>query len=126
MAVTDPDPPRSYWTERGAALLWLSFLAGPAAWTLNQLIGYSLVKPACAASAGPALTVVSAGALVLVGAGIWTAWSSLLRLRGADEEAAIPEARSYFMAILALALNLLIATLIVTAAVPPFLLSPCE
>jgi hypothetical protein len=126
MAVTDPNPPHGYWDERGATLLWLAVLSGPAAWALNQLIAYSLVKPACTASSGPALTLIHAGALVIVGLGAWTAWSSLARLRGTDEEAALPEARSYFMAVIALALNLLIATLILTAAVAPVILSPCE
>jgi hypothetical protein len=126
MAVTDPDPPHGYWDDRGAMLLWLSVLSGPAAWALNQLIAYSLVKPACTASSGPALTLIHAGALLVVSLGAWTAWSSLKRLRGTDEEAALPEARSYFMAAIALALNLLIAILILTAAAAPLLLSPCE
>ena len=126
MAVTDPNPARGYWGERGAALLWLSVVSGPAAWALNQLIGYALVKPACSASAGPALAIVNAGALIIVGLGAWSAWTALRQLRAADEEAAVPEGRSHFMAVVGLGMNLLIATLILTAAVPPFLLSPCE
>ena len=126
MAVTDPDPPHGYWDERGATLLWLSLLAGPTAVLMNQVLAYWLVKPACSAGDGPALIFVHAAELILVALGGWVAWTSLSRLRGTDEEAAVPEARSYFMAVVSLALNLLIATFVLTAAAAPILLSPCE
>jgi hypothetical protein len=115
-----------YWEQRGLVLLWLSVLSGPAAWALNQLIGYALVKPVCAADAKLTLTAVSAGALIVVAAGAWVAWSCLASLRGADERGGRREDRSYFMAVAGISLNALIGLLIVTAAVAPFLLSPCE
>jgi hypothetical protein len=123
MGATDSS---GYWDARGAWLLWFSVLSGPAAWALNQLIGYALVKPVCAAGAGLALALVSAAALALVAVGGWTAWSCLVRVRGAGEFGEDREARSQFLAIAGLGLNGIIGLLILTAAVPPFLLSPCE
>jgi hypothetical protein len=115
----------NYWNDWGAVLLWASVLSGPAAWALNQLIGYALVKPACAGSAAPALTFVSAGALAIVVAGGWTAWWCFGQVRNAREDGAEPEARSLFMSMVGVGLNALIAILILTAAVPPFV-SPCQ
>jgi hypothetical protein len=117
---------RTYWEDRGLLLLWLGVLSGPAAWALNQLIGYALVKPVCAGNAGHMLVLVSAGALALVVTGAMMSWSCLTKLRQADEKGARQEDRSYFMAVAGLALNVLIGLLVLTAATSPFLLSPCE
>jgi hypothetical protein len=117
---------QSYWEHRGLARLWFAVLCGPAAWAVNQLVGYALVKPLCAAGSGVALTAVATGALVVTAAGAWVAWSELERLRDADPKGGRQEDRSQLMAIAGLALNLLLALLILTAAIPPFLLSPCE
>jgi hypothetical protein len=126
MAVTKHDRARSYWDERGALLLWLAIVSGPAAWAIHELVAYALVKPVCAAGTGPMLALVSAGTLVLALAGAWIGWSCLVRLRDAGETGDDPFARSHFMAVVGLGLNLLIVVLIAIAAVPPFLLSPCE
>ncbi len=118
---------RTYWEDRGLLLLWIGVLSGPAAWALNQLIGYALVKPVCGGShAGPTLALVSAGALALVVIGGAISWSCLARLKNANLEGAGQEDRSYFMAVGGLALNVLIGLLVLTAATSTFLLSPCE
>jgi hypothetical protein len=116
------DAARPYWDGRGLALLWLSVLSGPAAWAANQLVVYALVKPVCANDARVTLVVVSAVALAVTMAGASIAWSCLARLRGAAPD----RDRSRFLAVAGVALNLLMALLIVTAAVPIFVLSPCE
>ena len=54
-----PSGARAYWDRRGLLLLWLSGVSGPAAWALNQLIGYALVKPACASGSTWMLTAVA-------------------------------------------------------------------
>src|SRR4051812_46274117 len=106
----------TYWEDRGLLLLWLGVLSGPAAWALNQLIGYALVKPACAGNAGHMLALVSAGALAMVVAGGAMSWSCLTKLRQADEKGGGRDDRSYFMAVAGLALNVLIGLLVLTAA----------
>ena len=117
---------KSYWDDRGLLLLWLGVLSGPAAWALNQLIGYALVKPACAGHAGPMLTLVSAATLAVIIVGAAISWSCLVRLRDANLTGARVEDRSYFMALGGLSLNVLLGLLVLTAATSPFLLSPCE
>jgi hypothetical protein len=116
----------NYWDDRGLLLLWLTVLSGPAAWALNQLIGYALVKPVCAADARFVLVLVAAGAFALTAAGGWTAWTLLRRLRDANPKGARAEDRSLLLAVGGVALNALLGLLILTSAASLFLLSPCE
>ena len=122
MAVTQTD----YWDGRGAILLWIAVLLGPAAGALDLLVSYALIKPVCLQGNANLLTLISAGAFVMVVGGGWLAWSCLVRLREATEEGDRTIDRSYFMAIGALALNMLMGILIVTFVVHRFVLSPCE
>jgi hypothetical protein len=115
-----------YWEHRGQALLVGAVLLAPAAWALNQLIGYALVKPVCANGHPLILTGLAVVMLGMVTTGAWIGWSSLVQLRGASEKGGSRLDRSYFLALVAIGFNALIAILILTAAVPPFLLNPCE
>jgi hypothetical protein len=72
------------------------------------------------------LTLISAAALLLVIAGGLTGWHCLKRLHGANDEGGRRIDRSHFMAVVGIGLNVLIGILILTAAVPRFVLSPCE
>ena len=116
----------SYWNDRGLLLLWLSVLSGPAAWALNQLIGYALVKPVCAADARFALVAVATGTLAATVAGGWTAWALLRQLRNANPTGGRVEDRSHMLAVGGVTLNALLGLLILTWAASLFLLSPCE
>jgi hypothetical protein len=116
----------SYWEGRGALLLWFSALSGPAAWALDQLLSYALVKPVCALGHGQYLAVLPVAALALVVAGAMAGWRCLRLLPDADTEGGRRVDRSRFMAVVAISLNGLIALLILTAATSPFILSPCE
>jgi hypothetical protein len=73
-----------------------------------------------------ALTAMSAAALTAALAGVWIGVRCLRRLTDADLEGGGQANRSRFMAISAIGLNLLLALLIATAAVPPFILQSCE
>lgn len=117
---------RDYWDERGALLLWIAVLLAPAAWAFNQLVGYALVKPVCASGHTILLNAISIAALAMVIGGASIGWSCFVRLRDAREEGARTIDRSYFMAVVAMGFNALVAVLILTAAVSPFVLSPCE
>lgn len=117
---------RGYWDERGLLMLWLGVLSGPAGWALNQLVGYALVKPACASDAGAKLLIVSALALAIILAGGAISWSCLTRLRDANQAGGGVEDRSLLLAVTGVALNALLGLLVLTAAVSPFFLSPCE
>ena len=122
MAVTGTD----YWDHRGALVLWTAVLLGPAAGALDMFINYALVKPVCANGNKALLTLVSVGALIVVGFGAWIAWTCLTRLREATDEGGRTIDRSYFMALGAMALNVMMGILIGTIAVHQFILSPCE
>ena len=115
-----------YWEHRGQVLLVTAVLLAPAAWALNELVGYALVKPVCANGHKLILTGVSLLMLAMVATGGWLGWSSFVQLRGATEKGGTRIDRAYFLALVAIGFNLLIGLLIVTAAVPPFLLDPCE
>lgn len=111
----------------GLAALWTAFFAGPFAWALNQGAGYAAMKPVCAAAAPYVLWLIATVSFAIVAAGAWTGWRWLLALRTQATGAGgnVPD-RSYFLAILTIALNGLIGVLIVASAIPQFLLSPCE
>jgi hypothetical protein len=117
---------RTYWDDRGLLLLWLTVLSGPAAWALNQLIGYALVKPVCAADALVTLILVAGGTFAITIAGGWTAWSLFRRLRHANPKGGRVEDRSHMLAVGGIALNALLGLLILTSSASLFLLSPCE
>jgi hypothetical protein len=111
----------------GVALLWSALAAGPLAWTVNQGVGYAVVKPLCGGPGPPVLWTVAMLALMLTSGGIWLSWRLMGQLResASDDGASVPD-RSYFMTVVALGLNALIAILIVASLIPQFLLSPCE
>lgn len=93
-------------------LLAFAFFAGPLAFLIDQGLGYPLVKPACAADARMLLVGISAFALVVAGAGVVAGRARL--------------AERPLVATVAIGLNLLVAGFIVFAAIPQFVLSPCE
>ena len=118
---------RGYWDDWGLVLLWTSALTGPIAWGLNLQVGYALVKWACSREQTFVLVVLSAATFALALAGAWLGWSCLQRLRDvADEQGGRVVDRSYFLAVVAIGLNLLLALLIATSAYHPLFLSPCE
>jgi hypothetical protein len=117
----------SYWDAKGLMLLWISFFAGPVAWILNQGVGYAVVKPVCSRADVSVLWVIGACAFILASLGAWTAARCLLLVRDeAKDQGGRVMDRSYFVAIVALGMDALIAVLIVTSVIPQFLLSPCE
>jgi hypothetical protein len=122
--VTKPD---AQGKDSRVIALWTAFLAGPLAWSFNQGAGYALMKPVCAGKAAPVLWLVAIASLCLVVAGSCTAWGAMRPLleTARDDGGEIVD-RDHFVAVLALALNVLIALLIVTSVIPQFFLSPCE
>jgi hypothetical protein len=118
---------RDYWEHWGLILLWTSMLAGPVAFGFNLQVGYALVKWACSREQTFVLTLVAAGALALAGWGAWLGWTLLTQVSAtADERGGRMIDRSYFMAQVAIGLNLLIALWILTSTFPQVILSPCE
>jgi hypothetical protein len=93
----------------------LAFGLGALAWMVDQGIGYPLVKPVCANGDKEILQALAAGALLMTAAGGWIAATAV---SGGD--------RQRFLAIVAVGFNVLIALLVLTAGVAPFVLDPCQ
>jgi hypothetical protein len=118
---------RDFWDDWGAVLLWTAVLSGPAAWVLNELVGYWFVKPVCADGHRLILTgiAVAAGALALFGG--WIGWWCFSQVRdSASEEGGRNIDRSYFMSVVGLGLNGIAAIYILTMGIVPYLIGACE
>jgi hypothetical protein len=118
---------RDYWEEWGLVLLMTSLLSGPLAFGLNLQLGYAVVKWACASDQRFVPTLIAAVMFGVTLWAAWLAWSCLRQLRdGAHEHGGTMMDRSYFLSLLALGLNGILALLIAVTAVSHFVLSPCE
>ena len=118
---------QDYWEDRGLVLLWASMLAGPVAFAINLQVGYALVKWACSREQTFLLPLVALLALALTAWGAWLGWSCLVKVRDtANEQGGRIVDRSYFMAVVAIGLNALLALWILTTMFPQAVLSPCE
>jgi hypothetical protein len=116
----------SYWEDWGLVLLLAAFFMAPAAWFLDQGLSYALMKWVCATGYTTVLTAISAATLAMALGGGWLGWSLLGRARGGRDDGGAQVDRSQFMAMVAVAFNLLVALLIVTAGASRYILSPCE
>lgn len=67
--------------------LWFGLVAGPLAWSLQELLGYGLSARACGAAGtfGPAEMVVAGAAIVVAGSALVVSRSSWRRV-GVDRE----------------------------------------
>ena len=105
----------------GAALL-----LAPLAWVFDQGGSYALVKWVCATGSKDVLTAIAVIALCMTGAGAVCGGTVLFGLQGAAPDGARPRDPRYFLAVVAVAFNAIIALLIITATMPRYVLSPCE
>jgi hypothetical protein len=106
--------------------LAVALLFGPLALAFDQGLSYVLVKWACATGTTSVFGGIALIAVGMTAAGALSGWSLVLSLRAADGRGGTPRDPRYFMAIVGIALNALVALLIITAVVPRQLLSPCE
>jgi hypothetical protein len=110
-----------------ARAMWMAMFAGPVAWAFNQGVGYAVVKPLCARQEVQVLWLVAVAAFAAAAAGAWGTWSSARQLRGAAvDDGGRAEDRSYFLAIVGTALNILLGLLIVTTLMAQLSLNSCE
>jgi hypothetical protein len=120
------DVARDYWDDWGLVLLNLAMGLGPLAVSLDLFVGYALVKPLCASGQPYLLRTMSLAALLIAGAGAFIGWKCLFRLTGkAHDDGGRVIDRSYFVALVAIGLDVLCAALILTAAGARALV-PCE
>lgn len=118
---------RDYWEDWGLVLLWVSLLGGPLAWALHHQLGYASVKPACSGDRAFIPTMIATVMLIATLCAAWLGWSCYQKVHDvANEQGGTLVDRSYFLAIIAVGLNLLLAMLIVIQGFNTFVLSPCE
>ena len=115
-----------YWEDRGLVQLMAALFVGPVAAGLHLQISYALVKWTCATGGTVVLIAVAALACGLSLAGAWLAWSLLARMRQVSEDGGRRIDRSFFLAIVAIGLDVLLALFVVISAFAVFVLSPCE
>ncbi len=120
------DVARDYWDDWGLVLLNAAMGLGPLAVSLDLLVGYALVKPLCASGQPYLLRTISLAALLTAAAGAFIGWRCLYRLVGrAHDDGGRVIDRSYFVAVVAVGLDVLCAVLILTAA-GSRMLTPCQ
>jgi hypothetical protein len=124
MALSRTQP---IWNDSGRVLVWAAVLLAPSAVVVDIGVGYTLVQWVCATGNTYVLALVSIAALAIAANGIWLGWSELVKLRGtaADGGGTVMD-RNYFLAGVAVAVNALVAIIVVTAAVPQMLMGSCE
>jgi hypothetical protein len=103
-----------------------ALLLAPLAWAFDQAASYALVKWVCATGAKDALTGIAVIALCMTAAGGVCGGTMMLGLRGAAPDGGRRDDPRYFLAVVAVAFNAIIALLIITATMPRYVLSPCE
>lgn len=127
MRAPVPGPATHYWDDAGLMKLIAALVLAPFAWLLDLQVSYAMVKWACEHDQRVLLLLIPIGSLALVALAAWLSGSSWTELRRqAREDGGQIEDRSYFLAIVGLALSAVFALLILTSLAPRYFLSPCE
>jgi len=110
----------------GVPQVWLGLLAAPAAVLVAQSANYALVQVFCATHRGVWLDLVSGGAFLFSVASSWAAWRRWRRVAQPFDASYVPrDARSAFLALMAMVVAALCAVIQLTFWFPQWLLSPC-
>ena len=107
-------------------LIGTALFLGPVAWAIVQGAGYPMVKPVCRGLSGATLV-----AIFLVGASLVLCGFALASTAKPDQDVmdptvSTPAGYTHLLAIVAIGLNALLGLLVIIAAIPHFVLSPCE
>jgi hypothetical protein len=110
---------------RGLWLLWLAVVGGPLVWAFDLLTAYWLVYHVCHTGNMLPLYVETVVALALGLAVIVLAWRMLSRFPDAHRSGAQPGDRARFMAATGIGTSVLFFLIVLAAAVPRVVLTPC-
>jgi len=120
------DPRTAVGGARRIAALWTGLLLAPTAFLINLELGYALVPTACRTGHTLPLHLVHLACLLLAIGGILVAQGN----RGSSDVTAAGgnnhTAQAWFMGRLGEAVGLLFALVILSQAIPGFVLSPCQ
>jgi hypothetical protein len=104
----------------------LALLLPVLALVVDQGLTFVLVKWVCASGTLKTFAVLPVMSLLMTGTGAVLGGTVALSLRAANTSGGRPRDSRYLLATMAVALNVLVALLILTAVLPRQLLSPCE
>ena len=123
-----PDVARRWFdAPRGISALWGALLSGPIAWAIDLVLSYSLVQWTCGGGPPVVLHLVTLFSLALIAGGAFAAWRALAVVPdGTPRDGSEPDQRGRFMAVLALLMCALFATVVVAAAIPRWILDACH
>jgi hypothetical protein len=121
------DPRSRIFEPKRIAALWGGLLLAPAAFATNLQVGYLLVHPACLKNDMSLLHLVQILCLIAALAGALIAWRVWRKEGpGFPGEAGSRGERSRFMARIGVWMSALFALVIVSQAVPSFMLDQCQ
>jgi hypothetical protein len=113
-------------SREGNVRLWAGLLLPPLAWVADLMGRYALVRLASARRIVWPMHVMTAGALVLLGAGAWLCWSERRRFARERTAAPLDGSAAPTVAVWGLALAPFFLLMILAEAVPSFGLGPAE
>jgi hypothetical protein len=118
---------------RGSALLWVGVLAGPAAWSVEMIVGYGVEEIACSSgSVGEEIVGVGVEPIIVLltlilgavtGAAGLLAFGCLRRLRSSE---AATSARAEWMAMVGIATSAIFLIMILVNLFSLVILGVCE
>ncbi len=110
---------------RGLLLLWIGVLGGPLVWAGDLQAAYWLVYHACHTNNMVPLYLETLVAMALCVVPFLISWRMLHRLPEAYRKGGQADDRARFMAISGLGLSVMFFIVLVAAAVPRLILTPC-
>jgi hypothetical protein len=110
---------------RGLLLLWIGVLGGPLVWAADLQVAYWLVYHACHTNSMMPLYVETVVAMALCSVPFAVAWRMFRQFPAGDDGGGQAHDRARFMAISGLGLSVMSFIVLVAAAVPRLVLTPC-
>jgi len=105
-------------------MLWVGIFAGPFAWALDEVLGYTATAHDCSTGNMLFLHSLTIGALVLCGIGVLCSRKAQTDISTADAPSGTFE-RGLSMATAGITLSAGFAVVIIATALPKWVLSPC-
>jgi hypothetical protein len=110
---------------RGLLLLWVGLLGGPVVWALDLQVAYWLVYHACHTNNMVPLYVETVLAMTLCVVPFVVALRMYRRFPEANRQGQHADDRARFMALTGMGLSVLFFVVLIAAAVPRLVLTPC-
>src|SRR5256885_14838892 len=102
------------------ARLWFGILAGPIAWAIDEVIGYTATAHECSTGSRALLHGLTIVALATCLSGALSAWSARPNIESEESN------RTDAMAIAGTVLSIAFALVVIATAIPKWILNPCD